>query len=615
MTKSKKILTLVVAALLIAAAIFFAVWTPLTSKFVFEDEDFSGYVTLDPSKYLNLSVTVDDTAIAYPTTEDQLAKLAAALASYVVKEKDSNGKDVEVQYREDPISYYDIVFLNYLAYYMDGENKVYVTPGSAMDPDSQVEYQINAGSTYDSVTSAADKEIYGAINPFRAQLDAALMGAKPSDYTYTEALKGLDEEKLLIKAGDVVYINYSWERFPYVDEDNDGVPDRGEDGEYLIKDGKDDKETSSSDKTLVTENFRLDLSNVPSYFPTGFADKMIGLEDGTKAKELVFDEVAGTDKEGNTVLYHYEYSVTVNWIVGSFTGLSFAYTYAEDATEKDIYGNELKGKTVTIEVVPKYFYDVPSFYAEFDTDEKDESGNTIKESILTHDDYLNFDKSEYYTEKEIKDEDAWLEENADKTHDDYITYLKEQYEAYAFDQLVEAYDEDRMIAAAQLIWEELLEFTKAEGCITLPTRALRITYEELKDNYEQTYYEGSTTENSKTVYYRDVYSTFDKFMKNQFAKEMEAGNKTWKDCLYSMAGEYVHERVLIHYLFDELELEYTDEDYTEALNNNFYYAYLYGVSSEVIVDAVVFDKVIEHLFENAKENGNIAWESEAPSAE
>ena len=96
MTKTKKILTIAVAAILVAAAIFFAIFPSIYGKV-----DYAKYakssVSLLQSNYLGIAVTADDTALKAPTDDDVLAAIAKALYSYREETEDSTSSFVYPQ--------------------------------------------------------------------------------------------------------------------------------------------------------------------------------------------------------------------------------------------------------------------------------------------------------------------------------------------------------------------------------------------------------------------------------------------------------------------------------------------------------------------------------------
>jgi hypothetical protein len=92
MTKTKKILTAAVALLLIAAAIFFAIWGRVAKKFDYADLDYKKYVTVNGSLIGRELKDVDDTALTAPVYDDVLAKLADDLYKFREKAKDQTAR-------------------------------------------------------------------------------------------------------------------------------------------------------------------------------------------------------------------------------------------------------------------------------------------------------------------------------------------------------------------------------------------------------------------------------------------------------------------------------------------------------------------------------------------
>ena len=138
MTKTKKILTVAIAILLIAAAIFFAIWGRVSKKFDYADLDYSKYVTVTQpgGSFLGLLLSdVDDTSLTAPNADDVLAKLADDLYAFREKVVGEDGKEKNeyVKYTESEIAPFDAVYVYYLGYYEESGKTVYVTDGSKME--------------------------------------------------------------------------------------------------------------------------------------------------------------------------------------------------------------------------------------------------------------------------------------------------------------------------------------------------------------------------------------------------------------------------------------------------------------------------------------------------
>lgn len=573
MTKTKKILTVLVGVLLIAAAIFFWVYDALTDSFDYSKNP-GKYVTIDQAKYLGISISVDDTKIEMWDDDDVDSAIGAALLPHAVKQETDAKKNQE--FKEGVIGQFDQVFLNYVGYYTDGSgNPVYFTDGSAMNLAKLQSYQVGCG--YAQAKLFAD----------------ALVGKNMNEMKYTVVKKAEGATAAFVPDTAIVYIDFAWDRFT-VDAADGSQPDSSSDDD--------------ENKDLVTESVRVDLSN-PTNIPAEVAAALKGAEIGKAIEVDVIKEVEGVE-------YRYKYTVKPLWAVDEFTPVTIDYTYPADSKEKDIFGNELKGKSVKFDVVVSYYYDVPDLDAEYyvcdHTSEETHTEACKKESILTHDKYLNFDETDHFGngEDQIKyqDSETWLQNNAGKTHADYIAFLKGEYDKYQERLLQEKYDNERMYAAGDKIWAEIIKNVK----VTYPDLAVKVTYEELKDWCEYNYAEGSFQDaNKKTVYYRNEYSTFKAFMAgaSEYADEIKGG-KTWKEALTDRAREIVHTKLIIYYLYDLLpeENKYTDDDMLDRQNANMWLMYLYGVYDSA-KESLMFDKVLEYLYEEAE----VTWASETVS--
>ncbi|MBO6020506.1 MAG: hypothetical protein J6P88_04885 [Clostridia bacterium] len=411
----------------------------------------------------------------------------------------------------------------------------------------------------------------------------------------------------MIYADDVVYINYTWARYRYQ-----------EDGVTKDEETKETNTQVDTEHKLITSELRLDLAAVPAYFPAGFKDEIVGKTAGSLGT-LTFDNVE-VEVDGNPVNFCYEYTVTVNRVIDTFAGYEIPYHFADDATDKDLEGNELKGKDVTFHVVISYFNDVPDLDKTYPVDPEDE--NSEQESVLLS--KLNFDETAYYTEN-VKEKDDWLalEENAGKTEDDYKTYLKEQYSAMVEKQLKDTYDDSRMKVAAKPMWEKIVEQISA---VTPPKRALKLAKNDLLSQFKYVF-NNATFENEagKTVSYRTQYGSFKKFMAACYKDDdvIEAldlgGNaaynqaiedgKSYGECVDAAANEIVRNKLLIYALYDKLGDEVKiDEAEFESARSLMYMYYYYGISNTLLPDSslresMMFDNVMKYIYDHA----NVEW--------
>ncbi len=613
MTKTKKILTIAIAVILIAAAIFFAVWSSVGTRF-----DYSKYannVKIKAADYLGLVLTVDlskpKTEGMYdaPTDDDVLAAIADALYEFRTKKEGSTTAYEE--YKDVAIGRFDALYGNYLGWYYENPDdptseKIYFTSGEAMAKSTLQTFLVGAGS-------------YGKGEGkwFADQM----IGKLPKDYKYSVVTAAEGSNDIIVPVDSIVYIDYSWIKYEVTGEGDSKV--RTEAGK------------SGDDKTLVDEDLRVNLAD-PQSFPgisgADFAAKLVGGKVGT-ANKIAFKTAAVTETvegaegaEPTTKTYEYDYTVIVNFAIAEWTPFTTTYTYPADSEEKDIYGNSLAGKTVTFEAVIEYFHDVPDLSTKFENKDKK------MESVITHDDYLNLDAdTSYYHDHEkgsVADDDdhrelekllsetEWnaLTTKEQETYDAYLAaydeYLAKEYEAYVLHNLTETYENNRKYAAADAIWSKIVE--KAE--ITYPERAVKLAYEERLDYYEYLYNEGTSKQNGKEVANRTLYKNVGAYIEAAYKTEIkDMGVTGWEAFVKAEAKESVAHTLIVYYLYDKLDLQYDDETYSNIEYMAMMYQ-LYGAGSFTqaqVKEAAMFDCVLEYLYENA----HITWKTVADAPE
>ena len=598
MTKTKKILTIAVASVLVAAAIFFAVFPSIYGKV-----DYAKYakenVRLNAADLIGLIVSADDSDLAAPTDDDMWKKIAETLYKYREEAEDSTDTAQKyVEYKDAPIGRFDALFGNYLGYYKNkkdenGQN-IYFTSGEKMAKSTLQTFLVGAG----------------AYNNGEGKWFAdAMIGLKPSDYKYTvvDMAEGASTFQVPGSGEVVVYLDYSWIRYTFTGEGADKV--RTEAG----------KSGDEAYKNLPKENLRVDLSKVPASLPSDFASYIYGAEYGGSATPIKFTstisitETVEGQAEPVTTVYEYDYTVNIKFVVKDWVPFTFEYTYPADSDAKDIYGNELKGETVIFEAVIEYFHNVPELTDEFDV--PDSEGK--KESIVTHDDYLNLDaKTDYYpkdpgeNDRKLLSETEWNALTDKGGNATYGAYLAMEYEGYTEHTLKESYNDSRMYVAADEIWKAILE----KATVTYPKRLLKLAYNERLDYYEYNYNEGTSTVNGATVMNRSYYKSLGAYIEAAFAKEMKEMNVTgWKAFIEAEAKEAIAHTLIVYYLYDALDLTYDEDAYADVEYMVLLYQVYYGVSGfteSQIKEAVMFDCVMEHLYGEA----NVDWKSEQASA-
>ena len=593
MTKKKKIICIALTIALIAGAVFFAIYNKVGKTYDYgKIKDYSKYITI--GDVLGLSFDADDSKIAAVTDADVEAKVADYLRAEMT-DADKNVTDTTAV-----IGTYDEVYVNFYGTYVDANSVTHVfVAGSRMDKDNPVVLYVESGA----------KSEYFAD---------ALKGKSPNPDAYTLKATGAEGDDSVIDGDDIVYINYTWARYKY---QADGV---------TIDEETRQTNTSVDSENRVTSELRLDMANVPDYFPDGFKDallgKTVGAIDDTAA--LTFDNVAvDLGGEEGVVNFQYQYTVSVKRVIGTFDAIEIPYTFADDATDKDLEGNALAGQNVVFHVVIAYFNDVPTLDTTYPADPSAENSEQI--SVLFS--KLKFDQTDYY-KNNVQSEENWLNEtdNAGKTHDDYEQYLKDRYVAMVREELTDVYDENRMNAAAKPMWEAL----RAQVIeVNPPKRALKLVKSDLESMFKYVFNE-ATFENAagKTISYRTQYGSYSKFMAACYKDEdvikavgldtNAAYNKAIKDgksysaCVDEAAREIVTIKLMMYALSDKFGDEVkVDEATFDAQRDLMYLYYYYGVSKTLLPDSalresIMFDNVMKYIYENA----NVTWASTAEVA-
>ena len=365
MTKTKKIICIALTIVLIAGAVFFAIYNKVGKTYNYgKIKDYSKYITI--GDVLGLSFEADDSQVAAVTEEDINAKVASYLRA-LMTDDDKNVTDTTAV-----IGTYDEAYVNFYGTYVDTNAVTHVfVAGSRMDKNNPVVLYVESGKASEYFADA-------------------LKGKSPNPDAYTLKATGAEGDDSVIDDDDIVYINYTWVRYRYE-----------EDGVTIKEDSKQTNTAVETDKTRVTTELRLDMANVPDYFPAGFKAELVGKTVGT-LDTLTFDNIAvDLGGEEGVQNFQYQYTVTVNRVIGTFDAIEIPYTFAADATDKDLEGNALAGKDVVFHVVISYFNDVPDLDTTYPADPSDENSEQI--SVLFS--KLKFDQTDYYKEN-VKDEET-----------------------------------------------------------------------------------------------------------------------------------------------------------------------------------------------------------------
>ena len=596
MTKTKKIICIALALLMIAGAIIFAVYNKVGKNYNYAKiKDYSKYITI--GDVMGLTFEADDCEIAPVTDEDVQQQVAANLRA-LMTDDDKNVTDTNAV-----IGTYDEVYVNFYGSYVDEGSVTHIfVAGSRMDKENPVVLYVESGAASEYFANS-------------------LKGKSPNPGAYTLKATDPDDENDVIDADDIVYINYTWVRYLYAtDENGDRVQD--ENGKDTVDvESKQTNSTVDANTNRVTTELRLDLANVPDYFPATFKDQIVGKKAGSLGT-LTFDNVeVDLGGEEGVKQFRYEYTVTVNRVIGTFDAIEIPYTFAADATDKDLEGNALAGKDVTFHIVIAKFNDVPDLDKTYPVDPSDENSEQI--NVIRS--KLKFDETSYYTEN-VKTETDWLAENEGKTHDDYVEYLKGQYVEYVKKQLIDSYDSKRMNAAAKPMWEKIREQVTA---VNAPKRAVKLTKKDVESMFKYVFNNGTfENESGKTVSYRTQYGSYKKFMAacytnedviksvgldtNAAYKKAVEDGKSYGECIDAAVTEIVTNKLLMYALYNKFgDAVKVDEAEFESERSLMYMYYYYGLSNTVLPDSairesIMFDNVMEYIYDNA----NVQWESE-----
>ena len=599
MTKTKKIICIALALLMIAGAIVFAVYNKVGKNYNYAKiKDYSKYITI--GDVMGLTFEADDCEIAPVTDEDVQQQVAANLRA-VMTDDDKNVTDTNAV-----IGTYDEVYVNFYGSYVDegGVTHIFVA-GSRMDKENPVVLFVESGAASEYFANS-------------------LKGKSPNPGAYTLKATDPDDENDVIDADDIVYINYTWVRYLYATDEN-GNRVQDENGKDSVDvESKQTNSTVDANTNRVTSELRLDLANVPDYFPATFKDQIVGKKAGSLGT-LTFDNVeVDLGGEEGVKQFCYEYTVTVNRVIGTFDAIEIPYTFSADATDKDLEGNALAGKNVTFHVVIAYFNDVPDLDKTYPADPSDENSEQI--SILFS--KLKFDETDYYKNKVEDNLEEWLQENENrgKTEADYERYLKKQYVAMVKRQLTDSYDTKRMNAAAKPMWEKIKEQVTE---VNAPKRALKLTKKDVTSMFKYVFNNGTfENEAGKTVSYRTQYGSYKKFMAACYTNEdviksvgldtnagyqkaLEEG-KSYDECIDAAVTEIVTNKLLMYALSDRIgSAVRVRNSVFEEQRSLMYMYYYYGLSNTVLPDSairesIMFDNVMKYIYNHA----DVQWESE-----
>lgn len=453
----KKILSIALAVVLVATAIFFAVYQAYGHTY--------NYAKKDMSKFVNLSLEdilgADDKSIIY---DDYIAGEKEALAYIASLLSDYSTLKLSTKYEGEIGQFDTVAYVYYITMQNEDGTVTTISAPASIDP------TISA-SKLPHVQMNAEGDL--------EELMSALLGEKLEKYSFNviTAVSG-EDVKNTIFADDIIY-------FDYEKTDKDGTVTTGsyEKGKAADLDAKfgagfgaemlkleiGDKnaEIKIGDDTykvtvrFVTRNtvtggaiqngdvvyfaYKSGTSTLPYYatagvdnaeldekFGAGFADKLFALEINGEEAEIELDPAEGEQiKKKYVVSVEYAYRADLSGtdeenIVYAERYFEFDRTYdadAEDVAEiKDAEGNpiELKGKTVRYHVVPLYYYDAVYDYETIVTVLKYPSAATVKDTVfakflsafVAHEDAV---EALEHAKEDLAEAEKALKENTDET--------------------------------------------------------------------------------------------------------------------------------------------------------------------------------------------------------
>lgn len=415
----KKILSIALAVVLVATAIFFAVYQAYGHTY--------NYAKKDMSKFVNLSLEdilgADDKSIIY---DDYIAGEKEALAYIASLLSDYSTLKLSTKYEGEIGQFDTVAYVYYITMQNEDGTVTTISAPASIDP------TISA-SKLPHVQMNAEGDL--------EELMSAMLGEKLEKYSFNviTAVSG-EDVKNPIFADDIIYFDYektdkdgtvttgSYEKGKVADLD--AKFGQGFGAEMLkLEIGDKNAEIKIGDDTykvtvrFVTRNtvtggaiqngdvvyfaYKSGTSTLTYYatagvdnaeldekFGAGFADKLFALEINGEEAEIELDPAEGEQiKKKYVVSVEYAYRADLSGtdeenIVYAERYFEFDRTYdadAEDVAEiKDAEGNpiELKGKTVRYHVVPLYLYDAIYDYESVVTVLKYPSGATVKNTVL-----------------------------------------------------------------------------------------------------------------------------------------------------------------------------------------------------------------------------------------
>ncbi len=318
--------------------------------------------------------------------------------------------------------------------------------------------------------------------------------------------------------------------------------------------GEDGKATTVTYDAWTMTNARIDLANIPDDLKalldgTGDEDFLKLAKENKSGKSFKMTKKNQIDIEGTS--HDVTITATVNYVVED---QAIQVTLPKDYSDKD-----LQGKNVTVYVTVDGFMNF-----------KDVASK------------LGHDGAEFKAE-DAEDEDEASTEAATQAE----TTLFEAYYAHVKKELDESYENTLEANKRNAVWNYLFAEAKFEN---IPFEVVTAYYDEALENYHWQYQNGSYY---GIMAYSDMYATFEKMM------IAFTGSNNWEDALHEDCEVAIQERILLHYLADDLKLTVTEKEVKAALKDaGLDESSISDLSDEEMLgyeESLLWDKVTEKL--------------------
>jgi hypothetical protein len=604
----KRILCLVLAVVIAAAAIFFAVYNKYGTSYDYADKDMSKYVSMITDKAFVEGLFDGSVTLKEASAEDIQYAIAAAFL-----EKNAD----EYLATEGTFGLYDTLLCNYE---ITLEDKV-ISIASKLDPASPTKVQLGADDDFSRLMAALkDKDI--ADNSYVTFTSGKVLANDILYIDYTvkdgESTEGTGTYHRVVVSGDAYLedvLTGLTAKFEEQLNSESGitigtavdltVPDATDATKNLsvtvtvkyaartivesgaVKEGDTVYFTYSDDggKNKTEYYGTIGDGMIDTAITTGFTEGLLTLEIGVEGTIEI--PAASSEEEGKTYTVTIDYAVPADANDTSREGyraaekfFEFTYTYPETSEAKAETDETvtLAGKTVSVRVAVASFYDMSYDYTGVIDILGYEPGDTSNvDKYLTA--YAAFvEAKEAYdagaaktgddalTEEELEElltamtdaetamneaKDAYaaeLEDGAEVTADSAAVAA---YDQSAKDTAQDAYNEEYSYAVAEIVWDKLLEVAKDAK---LPSKAVRVAYNGIIDGYKTDYYDNQDSE---------PYSNYKTF--KSYLKQYVYSGKDYKAEIKSEAQDIVLANVVLYRLVEIYDVELTA--YQEMIAN------------------------------------------------